>query len=695
MAKFMLALLLICLATTVAPPLSLSSSTQRGSQIDALRMKVVRSPAAQLLDVTLGPPLGSDIGPRITSRSYLDGMYQQGKTVTSAPLFQACFMGFNYRRPPLDDVNFRHALAHLVPKARIAALYAPFVVSIDSVVPPALALWYNAEVDPHPYSLEEAEAILGHPSSNYVKLGGVWRYKDGRSLEKLRFYTPLEVTSPSAFMAARMFVEEAQKIGLTNIEHVPMDYAALLDLVYNGLDFEIFWTCYATGKDPTYLYDLFRTHYRPGEVHPCTVFGMWYPELDQLLDIIYFGLDYSAIVAAAMRVQEILMGGSVSDPLPLSVSLDDRREALPVIPVYTRLAYDSQHPDLRGAVNMPGYGIDNLWTYLNMHWATPDGYRPGTAERTIVEILEDYPERLNPIGALSPYSWGFMNHVFDKLIAASPYTGVDEPWLATSWSYNVVPAGMDITFNLRITDSSGEPIKWQDGKPITAEDVKFTWDFFHAWNFPIREYHPLEYYDPTNTVVADVDTIIVRMTVPSQWYVYKLAEFAYRLPPQVYYQDPRTGAPWDSLSTILGFDPSAYSYPLPGNYNPGPIALPTQLFGTGPFINMHSTTTIWTQNFGDLQANPSYWLFTNQITGMLSEMFHRAGDVDYSGKVDTLDLATIGLALMTSQGDPLWNPAADVTSANPDKRPDGHVDIFDLSTAGRFYGQTKTAPYEP
>jgi hypothetical protein len=80
---------------------------------------------------------------------------------------------------------------------------------------------------------------------------------------------------------------------------------------------------------------------------------------------------------------------------------------------------------------------------------------------------------------------------------------------------------------------------------------------------------------------------------------------------------------------------------------------------------------------------------------MLSEMFHRAGDVDYSGKVDTLDLATIGLALMTSQGDPLWNPAADVTSANPDKRPDGHVDIFDLSTAGRFYGQTKTAPYEP
>jgi hypothetical protein len=197
------------------------------------------------------------------------------------------------------------------------------------------------------------------------------------------------------------------------------------------------------------------------------------------------------------------------------------------------------------------------------------------------------------------------------------------------------------------------------------------------------------------------------MKTTSQWYVYSLAGAAYLLPPQVWKQDPRTGAAWAGLQTILGFDPSAYTYPLAGNYNPGGytrLPLPTQLFGTGALINVHSTTTIGTQAYGDLRPNdPSrpftvgpttysgagYWLTQGDFATMLAGMFHSAGDVNSDGKVDTADTAAIGLAMQTVPGDPLWNAQADVCgpAGSP---PDSTVNVFDSSTAGKFFGETRT-----
>jgi peptide/nickel transport system substrate-binding protein len=42
------------------------------------------------------------------------------------------------------------------------------------------------------------------------------------------------------------------------------------------------------------------------------------------------------------------------------------------------------------------------------------------------------------------------------------------PDLATSWSWN--EDGTELTFKLR------ESVKWHDGRPFTANDVKCTWD---------------------------------------------------------------------------------------------------------------------------------------------------------------------------------------------------------------------------
>src|SRR2546421_6841705 len=66
-----------------------------------------------------------------------------------------------------------------------------------------------------------------------------------------------------------------------------------------------------------------------------------------------------------------------------------------------------------------------------------------------------------------------MMHVFNNLVMykqdvaqTSPQTIV--PDLATSWSWN--EEGTELTFPLR------QGVKWHDGKPFTAKDVKCTWE---------------------------------------------------------------------------------------------------------------------------------------------------------------------------------------------------------------------------
>src|SRR5258708_4877827 len=66
-----------------------------------------------------------------------------------------------------------------------------------------------------------------------------------------------------------------------------------------------------------------------------------------------------------------------------------------------------------------------------------------------------------------------MMHVFNNLVMYKqdvPQTSMQSivPDLATSWSWN--EEGTELTFPLR------QGVKWHDGKPFTAKDVKCTWD---------------------------------------------------------------------------------------------------------------------------------------------------------------------------------------------------------------------------
>jgi peptide/nickel transport system substrate-binding protein len=81
-----------------------------------------------------------------------------------------------------------------------------------------------------------------------------------------------------------------------------------------------------------------------------------------------------------------------------------------------------------------------------------------------MSILEE-----STVAALRPAMGVFNNLVMYKQDVPQASLQSIVPDLATSWSWN--EEGTELTFPLR------QGVKWHDGKPFTAKDVKCTWTY--------------------------------------------------------------------------------------------------------------------------------------------------------------------------------------------------------------------------
>ena len=101
-------------------------------------------------------------------------------------------------------------------------------------------------------------------------------------------------------------------------------------------------------------------------------------------------------------------------------------------------------------------GVDYLQSQL------PAGNLGG---RIIASTIGEGPKTFNPFTAKDATSSQMANMMYDGLVSANPVTGEVTPKLAKS----VEIKENDYIIHLR------HGIKWSDGKPITADDVIFTW----------------------------------------------------------------------------------------------------------------------------------------------------------------------------------------------------------------------------
>ena len=104
-------------------------------------------------------------------------------------------------------------------------------------------------------------------------------------------------------------------------------------------------------------------------------------------------------------------------------------------------------------------GIDYLQSQ------SPSGIFGGTL---VNSIIGEGPKTFNPFNCKDNTSSIMAGAMYDGLVTTHPITGEPIPKLAKSFS--ISPDGKVYTINLR------HGIQWTDGKPITADDVYFTWN---------------------------------------------------------------------------------------------------------------------------------------------------------------------------------------------------------------------------
>lgn len=86
----------------------------------------------------------------------------------------------------------------------------------------------------------------------------------------------------------------------------------------------------------------------------------------------------------------------------------------------------------------------------------------------VTSTIGEGPKTFNPFNTKDATSATMAELMFDGLVSTKPDTGEVVPKLAKS--FEISPDGKVYTFHLR------KGIKWSDGKPITADDVVFTWN---------------------------------------------------------------------------------------------------------------------------------------------------------------------------------------------------------------------------
>lgn len=102
-------------------------------------------------------------------------------------------------------------------------------------------------------------------------------------------------------------------------------------------------------------------------------------------------------------------------------------------------------------------------------WPLPDSYQPAIGKPGNMRVISSVslPKTFNAYLAAETSSTDVTGMMYLGLVATNPITTEVEPSLAESWTLS--PDKRTYTFKLR------EGLKWSDGKPITADDVVFTY----------------------------------------------------------------------------------------------------------------------------------------------------------------------------------------------------------------------------
>lgn len=118
-------------------------------------------------------------------------------------------------------------------------------------------------------------------------------------------------------------------------------------------------------------------------------------------------------------------------------------------------------------VDQGGIGIRNTWTYMSLD--------PVGDKRDIVLNSSDTVRAINPLYISGGTDSWITELLWDRLMRVGP-DGLPQLWAASAYEW------IDTT-TIKVTLREG--MKWHDGQPVTAEDVKFSFDAANSGEAPM------------------------------------------------------------------------------------------------------------------------------------------------------------------------------------------------------------------
>ena len=263
-------------------------------------------------------------------------------------------------------------------------------------------------------------------------------------VRKINLYTWPQASLPQAYQASQLIAQQWRQLGL-EVDVKPLQRQAQSQLIWYSRDKwdATMWRMVGRPErsDPDeFLYSLFHSSYAEKGYD---FIGYVNPEYDRLAEKQRTQVDRDERRKTVFQMQEIINR--------------DQPYAFLVHPKYP-LAFNKAVFKEDTVVNQSGIGIRNIWTFVNIE--------PIGAQKDLIINSSEPINATNPLyigGAVD--SW-ITDLIWDRLMRIGP-DGVPQPWAAESVTW-----ANDTTVDVKLRAG----MSWHDGKPVTIEDVIFSFE---------------------------------------------------------------------------------------------------------------------------------------------------------------------------------------------------------------------------
>jgi len=258
----------------------------------------------------------------------------------------------------------------------------------------------------------------------------------------IEILTTTESYDPIRYESGFIIADAWRQLGFDVVVR-PLEFSTLVARFFDEQNFDVTilgWSGRVERLDPQhFLATLDSRQSTPGSNNPG---GYDNPAYDALFDAQARELDADARRALVLEMQEL-----VAPDVP-NVILFYRDEVV---------AYNgTRWGDM---VIMAGEGLYNEWTPLRV--------TPLTDDRVLTIGASQEPDNINPLASNSVWGWKWLRMFYDKLVRLSPEV---EP---LPWAAETITPVDDVTIDVTLRPG----MTFHDGMPVTAEDVKFSYDY--------------------------------------------------------------------------------------------------------------------------------------------------------------------------------------------------------------------------